>query len=339
MSKKNSIVLNHKNCLSNYKQAFKIYSEFKKKILKLKSKKFLVAVSGGPDSLALASMCKALHTDIKEKNFYYIHIDHGIRKNSSKEANIVKKILKKQKISLKILKNKFSILKNIQHNAREIRYSLITKECKKKKCNFVLTAHHQDDQIETFFIRLSRGSGVQGLSSMSSLTNIDKKIKLFRPFLNYNKKDLVSISKKIFGKYIKDPSNQDNKYLRSNIRKLLPLLSKYGIKKDQIIRSINNLKSSNKTIDHYFKLTFKKIVKKKTNKFQINKKDLFSLNDELQLKILGFLIKSLSKSYYPPRSKKVFTALRFLNLPKEIKYQLGGCILINKKNFIYVEKA
>ena len=77
---KNSIVLKHKNCFSNSEQLSEIYSDFKKKILKLKTKKFLVAVSGGSDSLALAAMCRAMHSNYKKIKFFYIHINHGIKK-------------------------------------------------------------------------------------------------------------------------------------------------------------------------------------------------------------------------------------------------------------------
>ena len=121
MSKKNSIVLKHKNCFSNSEKILKIYSEFKKKILNLKTNKILVSVSGGPDSLALASMCKALHSDCKKKTFYYVHINHAIRKNSFEESKFVKKILKKQDIYLKVINNKKEITNNIQHNARKKR--------------------------------------------------------------------------------------------------------------------------------------------------------------------------------------------------------------------------
>ena len=77
---KNSIVLKHKNCFSKSEKILNIYSDFKKKILNLKTNKILVSVSGGPDSLALASMCKALHSDCKKKTFHYVHINHAIRK-------------------------------------------------------------------------------------------------------------------------------------------------------------------------------------------------------------------------------------------------------------------
>ena len=211
-----------------------------------------------------------------------------------------------------IIKKK--IVNNIQHNARKVRYSLLSEECKKKKIKLILTGHHKDDQIETFLIRLSRGSGVQGLSSMNTISFFDSKIKIFRPFLEENKKNLVVITKKVFGTYIKDPSNKNSKFLRSKVRKLLPILKKYGIGDDQIIRSINNLKSSSKTINIYFKEKFKKTVKKKGKKTLIMKDNLYSLNEELQIRILGSVIKSLNKLDYPPRSKKILTALKiFIN--------------------------
>ena len=73
----------------------------------------------------------------------------------------------------------------------------MNKECKKKKIKFILTGHHKDDQIETFLIRLSRGSGVQGLSAMSALSYSENKIKIFRPFLSERKKNLNFHIKKI----------------------------------------------------------------------------------------------------------------------------------------------
>ena len=71
----------------------------------------------------------------------------------------------------------------------------------------------------------------------------------------------------------------------------------------------------------------------------IDRKVLFSFNSELQLKILGFLIKKINKLDYPPRSKKIFTALNFLDLHKEKKYKLGGCALISRNNKVVIQKA
>ena len=107
------------------------------------------------------------------------------------------------------------------------------KECIKNKIKTIITAHHQDDQIETFLIRLSRGSGIQGLSSMNQVSKLDKSIKILRPLLSDKKKELIKISTKVFGTYIVDPSNKDSKFLRVKMRKLLPILKNMELKKSR----------------------------------------------------------------------------------------------------------
>ena len=95
-------------------------------------------------------MCKVFQLKNQKKTFYYVHINHGIRKNSLNESKRVQNLLKKQFISLKVIENKNKFFNNIQHNARKVRYDLLNQECKKKKIKLILTGHHKDDQIETF---------------------------------------------------------------------------------------------------------------------------------------------------------------------------------------------
>jgi tRNA(Ile)-lysidine synthase len=104
MSKKNSSV-SLKNGFKDYKDLSKIFSNFKNKIDTLKKDKYAVAVSGGPDSLALVALTKA-YTFFRKTKFYYLLIDHNIRKNSNLEAIKVKKLLKKKSINLNIFLNK-----------------------------------------------------------------------------------------------------------------------------------------------------------------------------------------------------------------------------------------
>ena len=171
-------------------------------------------------------------------------VDHGIRKNSGQEALQVKRLLHKHSINLEILRNKKKIRNNIQRKARDVRYQLLEAFCKKKKAKSLLVAHHQDDQIETFLIRLSRGSGVEGLSSMQEMTNLKSGIRLIRPFLEFKKAQLTYIAKKTFGKIFKDPSNKNKKFLRTNIRVLKKNLVNKGIDLEKIIRSIKNIAST-----------------------------------------------------------------------------------------------
>ena len=339
MSRKNLIVLSHKNIILRDQKILNLYLDFKSKIKKFKSKKFLVAVSGGADSLTLAAMCKIYQNEYKNKIFYYININHNIRRNSFKESEKVKKILKKQKILLKIINNKVKIEKNIQHLARKARYSILVKECLRKDCKNILMGHHKDDQIETFLIRLSRGSGVKGLSSMEMISNINNNIKVFRPFLEIEKKILVYSAKKIFGEYINDPSNKNDKFLRVKIRKILPILINSGIRKDQIIKSINNLQTSSETLNLYYSDIYKKIVKKTGKKITIQKKNFLSLNKEFQIKILGNIFKQLKKTDYPPRAKKIEFLLTRLTRSDFKDYNLAGCLISLKDAVFVTEKS
>jgi tRNA(Ile)-lysidine synthase len=323
MSKKNSSV--------NLKDLSNIFTNFKSKLNKLNKKSYVVAVSGGPDSLALVALTKFYSNEIKSK-FYYVLINHNIRKNSEQEAREVKSLLKKYHINLKIISNKKKITKNIQGQARNIRYDLLSKYCKSKKIKIVLTAHNLEDQVETFFIRLSRGSGLTGLSAMKTLTKLDNNVELFRPLLDVKKKFLIKISKNEFGKYIKDPSNLDQKYLRTKIRSLKKTLEKNGIEYTQIIKSINNLASSKATLDEYYNNIFKEMIKKGRNKIFINLSKFNKQSNEIKIAILNQSIKRLKKNYYNPRAKKVENLIKNLKRRKFKKATLGGCLFVRKED-------
>ena len=338
MSKKNSSVLNLKNILEKNDKIFLLYSKFKKQIdYTFKKKSFLVAVSGGPDSLGLAALSKIYQYENRNKVIFCL-IDHGIRKDSDKEAETVKKLLKKQKINLKILRNTKDIKNNIQSNARNIRYQLLSDFCKKNNIKFIFTGHHSEDQIETFLIRLSRGSGVQGLSSMNKVVSLKDNVKIVRPLLNFRKKDLIYISKTIFKKFISDSSNKNKKYLRTKVRNLILELEKNGIQHDQIIKSINNLASTRDTLNKYIENIENKCLKKQKGKILINLKILFLEPKEVQLKIVSNAIKNFKHSYYPPRSKKVINLLSQINLKQNVKLTLGGCILQKSSNNLLIKK-
>ena len=332
MSKKNSSV-NLKNNFKKFKDLSNIYQNFEKDLNKLRTKTFLVAVSGGPDSLALAALTK-IYSSKNIKKFYYALINHNIRSNSLSEAKQVKILLKKFGIRLEVINNKKKITKNIQGEARKIRYDNLINFCKKKNIKTIITAHNLEDQVETFFIRLSRGSGLTGLSSMKTHTKINKDINLYRPLLGIKKKYLIKISKIMFKKYFKDPSNLDKKYLRSKIRNLKHPLKKSGIEYDQIIRSIKNLAASKATIDEYVKKLLKEIVTKSGNELIIDLKKFKSINHDIKISIINYAIKKIKKNYYNPRSKKVINLIKNIESKNFKKSTLGGCVFSKKKDFL-----
>ena len=328
MSKKNSSV-SLKNGFKDYKDLSKIFSNFKNKLDTLKKDKYAVAVSGGPDSLALVALTKA-YTFFRKTKFYYLLIDHNIRKNSNLEAIKVKKLLKKKSINLNIFLNKKKIIKNIQAEARNVRYNILTSFCKKNRVKVLLTAHNLEDQVETFFIRLSRGSGLKGLSSMKPLSRINSQVSLFRPLLDTKKKFLIKISKNIFGTYFQDPSNKSKKYLRTKVRNLKKPLENSGIKYEQIFRSIQNLSLSKKTLDGYLNNIFKGLINKTNNEISINFNKYKDLSNDTKMALINESIKKIKKNYYDMRSKKVDNLINSIDKRNFKKTSLGGCVFFKK---------
>ena len=281
-----------------------IYSKVKAVLKKYKkNNSFVVGVSGGPDSLALTALTKAIAEE-KKYRFFYALVDHSLRKNSANEALQVKKLLNENGINLEILKNKKKIRNNIQKKARDVRYQLLVNFCKKKRAKSLLVAHHQDDQIETFLIRLSRGSGIEGLSSMNEMTNLNSEIRLIRPLLEFKKVQLSNFAKKAFGKIFKDPSNKNKKFLRTNIRILRSSLINKGIDLEKITRSIKNIASSKEAIDFYVARSMKKFVKFEKKSTILNLTEFKKEPQEIRFRIINNIVKKRSNSYYPPRSKK-----------------------------------
>jgi len=230
----------------NNKNVRQIYQRFEKS-LKIDDN-FIVAVSGGPDSLALAFLSK-IYSIKKGLEPKYFIVDHKLRAESTKEAKLVSKILKKYNINAKILTwrgKKPS--KNIQSLARNKRYELLFKKSNQLKINNILLGHHQDDLIENFFLRMIRGSGLKGLISFSKKNKIGNNY-LLRPLLGEKKEDLIFLSKFVFNFYVQDPTNDDDKYKRVKIRKLISELEISGLDKNKFLKTIDNLQTSNSVVE------------------------------------------------------------------------------------------
>ena len=314
----------------------KIYIDFEKN-LKIK-KKFAVAVSGGPDSLALAFLSKiySLNNKIISK---FLIVDHRLRPESTNEAKLVKKVLKKHSINAEILtwygkKPK----KNIQSVARNKRYDLLIKRCKKLKINNIILGHHQDDLLENFFIRIFRGSGLKGLISLKKKNRVSN-MNFFRPLLYQKKEDLVFLSNKIFDFYLKDPTNTDEKFLRIRIRKLIEEFEKSDIDKKKFISTIKNLKYSNNAIDFYIKKNLNEncFFSKKENKIIFNN-NFFNQPHEIIFRGFSDSIKIVGKKYYSVRGKKLDNVINKIINNSSFKGTLGGCIIEKINHTVIITK-
>jgi tRNA(Ile)-lysidine synthase len=179
-------LLNHLK-YSQVRKVFNGYRNYLDKFINKKSK-IGVAVSGGPDSLALAYLTKCYSLKNKLSSNFFL-IDHALRKESSKEAKSVKLLLEKFDIDCEIIKWKGKKPNsNIQSIARNKRYNLLKKACKKNNIRYLLIGHHTDDLYENFFIRLVRGSGLRGLSSFGEPIKEEDSFFILRPLIKFKKK-------------------------------------------------------------------------------------------------------------------------------------------------------
>ena len=321
--KRNNLILKY----LNNKIILKVFNEFKKTIDVNSS--YAVAISGGPDSLALAFFCKCISTIHKTKIKYYL-VDHKLRKESTQEAKKVLQILNKQKINCKILTWKGPKPKsNIQSIARNKRYELLKNQCKKNKIPFLLLGHHSDDLYENFLLRILRGSGLKGMVSMDkvSKSNIDN-ITIIRPLLDIKKSDLKKISKIVFNFFVEDPSNFNENFKRIRIRKLIKTLESEGLDKKKLKLTIKNLKFSNDTIDFYTKNNIDKnsFFFKEKNAIFLNK-NFFKQPSEITFRSFGEIIHKISKKYYLPRGKSISLVLSDIQSANFTKATLAGCII------------
>ena len=324
-----------KNKLHN-KKIGQIYKSFAKS-LRIKEN-FIVAVSGGPDSLALAFLSKIYSIQKKLKVKYYI-IDHKLRLESTIEAKYVKEILKKFYINAEILRwHGKKPRNNIQSSARTKRFEFLFSKCKKFGITKILLGHHQEDLFENFFIRILRGSGLKGLISFGEKTKLDK-ITILRPLINQKKEDLVFISKEVFDFYVKDPSNDDEKFQRVRVRKLLKALEKEGLDKKKFIKTIQNLKKSNDVINYYVNKNLEENTFFSSKEKQlIIKNEFFEQPYEIVFRSLSNSLNFVSKKYYAVRGKKIDKIIGDIRKSSFFRSTLGGCLIKKVNQTVIISK-
>lgn len=175
-------------------------------------RRYGIAVSGGADSMALLDiMAECLPAQVLAAT-----VDHGLRKGSSQEASMVADWCADRQILHEILKPTAPITGSLQAAARAARYDLLEEWRGREALDFVLTAHHADDQLETMIMRLNRSSGVGGLASIRG-----RQRNILRPILQWRRSELERWVQQRGVPYVTDPSNSDPRFDRARLRQSL----------------------------------------------------------------------------------------------------------------------
>jgi len=186
----------------------------------------LIAVSGGPDSIALLHALLALRPEY-DLSLAIAHLDHGLRGESREDARFVRRMakdlglvcyFKRADVADFCKRKKFSP----EEGAREVRYAFLEKAAKKARASKIALGHTMDDQAETVLMRLVRGSGPKGLEGIPPVRG-----KIIRPLIGVRRNEISKFLGQNKLSYLTDPTNRDPRFLRNRIRlRLIPFLEK-----------------------------------------------------------------------------------------------------------------
>lgn len=212
------------------------------------SPRVAVAVSGGADSLALALLAAHWCHD-RGGTLVAVTVDHRLRPNSTAEAVMVGGWLANHGINQRILTwDGPKPTSDIQARARAARFALVEEFCRDQGILHVLLAHHQDDQAETFLLRLARGSGVDGLAAMAAIRDSGA-VRWLRPLLDVPKARLVATLRARDQDWVEDPSNRDPRHARVRLRQLAPTLAAEGLEPRRLAATAHALARARQALD------------------------------------------------------------------------------------------
>lgn len=315
-----------------------IYSRFSAKMNQLIIPKehnhIALAISGGSDSVALLELMGKWASS-HSVDLIILHVNHHLRSNSGDDARFVESICNKMGYQFHHLEwqHNGQIQTAIQQQAREARYALMHKKCQELGVKILLTAHHQDDLIETYLMRKKRGSGPFGLSHSDSFFFHD--LQVFRPLLPFSKQDLLHYLQENSASWVEDPSNISDNYERNRVRKSI---EKYSTQeKENILLEMRDAQQQ------AFELN-EKLIAFLAEYVAINRLgyaivDLKHFDQQvydLQLQITSHILTIISGQTTPPRHRNIEPLILRITQESNFKVSLHGCLLVKKNNKLLI---
>lgn len=200
------------------------------------ARRVLLAVSGGPDSLALLELAAAWRAAGGAAPIAAATFDHGLRAQSQAEARSVAALCARLAVPhATLVWEGPKPATGLQERARDARYAALCAHAHAIGADVLATAHHADDQAETVLMRLARGSGVTGLAGMRPRSRLHG-LTLLRPLLAVPKRELVALCEAAGLAYARDPSNEDERFARARLRGLAPALTRAGVTAERLGR-------------------------------------------------------------------------------------------------------
>ncbi|WP_136607574.1 tRNA lysidine(34) synthetase TilS [Paenibacillus dokdonensis] len=305
----------------------------------------VVAVSGGPDSVALLHVLHQISKRYIPLQLICAHVHHGLRAESDSEEELVRHLA--QELNLPFETVRIDVLsymkesgKGFEEAARDKRYAFLHEIAQRYSASSIALAHHADDQAETVLLHLLRGSGLGGLKGMK-IKRCEKNVELIRPFLRIYKTDLMSICKQNGYAYAIDSSNLSNQYRRNAIRlDVLPFLGQYN---GQIRQSLVQLADIAGMEDDYMEQAanqaYHDIVQHKDGRLYFQAPSFLALHVALQRRLIKLILNYLSAGIEITDFHKIELIRQSINQNKSTTWSLdigGGLACIREYDMILV---
>ena len=286
-----------------------------------------LAVSGGPDSLALLHLAARWRDDRDgTPEITILTVDHALRKGSREEAETVARTAAGLGLKHAILTWEHSdpAGTGLQEKAREARYNLMSAYASAHGIQAIVTAHHLDDQAETFLMRLKRGSGLDGLAAIPE-RSLWGGVPILRPLLQMPKARLIATLAAQDIAYASDPSNVDPGFERARMREAWDALESLGLTPEVLALTARRLRRAREALDHATDAFLADHGEMHDDRAVIDREALLAAPQEIALRALARVIEAVGGSQEPVRLAKLEALLAALIAHTGKTQTLGHC--------------
>lgn len=297
---------------------------------------FLIGFSGGLDSTALLALFAKLRENQPHLQLRAIHIHHGLSTHADAWSAHCQHICRQFRIPLQIQHVNVSTENGIEAGARQARYKAIAQQI--LPTEWLATAHHKQDQTETFFLALKRGSGVQGLGAMPPKSNVYG-VPIFRPLLNFSREQLLEFAQQQELSWIEDESNEDNQYDRNFLRNIvLPELRQRWAHFDSAVqRSAQHCYEQQQLLNELLAEEYQKNIVKNDRTFQLHHFARYSSVKQrallrLWLQDCGVTLPSLAQL------EQIISDVIFAKVDAQPQFRLDGNIVRRYQNRLFLTR-
>lgn len=297
-----------------------------------KGDRVLLAISGGIDSVALFHILREISKEIPF-DYALAHLNHCLRgEESERDENFVRNL--SQKFGVPLFVERANVKEymrvhglSLQHAARNLRYSFLFSTAEKNNYNKIAVAHTLDDQVETFFLRVIKGTGVRGISSIPI-----RRGPIIRPLLFTKRDEIEAYCKEKGIEYVEDSSNEKTTYQRNYLRKMvIPLLYRINPKfKEKLANLFSDLTLLNRFFDEKAKRFIEEEVKVVDSSYVLDVNGLKDLDGETRFRVISEIAAKINPGFIVQRNHvKLIERIVFSNKPS-LSVKLPGSIVAER---------